>query len=145
MSGKERDTVRKTKIVATIGPKSSSPQMISGLHKVGVSAFRLNCSHIETADLPAAIRDVRKNAPGAAVLVDIRGPKMRYGGPDRDLQKGSVVSLSMTDLGLGHGVDAALVDCPTVRSVVALGMGWTRSLRQISALPWRIYIKLWPE
>lgn len=101
---------RKTKIVATIGPKSSSPQMISGLHKVGVSAFRLNCSHIDTADLAAAIRDVRKNAPGAAVLIDIRGPKMRYGGPDRDLQKGSVVTLSMTDLGLGVGDDATPVD-----------------------------------
>ncbi|MEY2967199.1 MAG: hypothetical protein RLY50_1249, partial [Actinomycetota bacterium] len=75
--------MRKTKIIATLGPKSSSPQMISGLHKVGVSVFRLNCSHINTADLAGAVRDVRKNAPRAAVLVDIRGPKMRYGGPDR--------------------------------------------------------------
>lgn len=102
--------MRRTKIIATIGPKSSSPQMISGLHRVGVAAFRLNCSHIETSDLAAAIRDVRKNAPGAAVLVDIRGPKMRYGGADRDLQRGTDVSLSMRELGLGSGDDATPVD-----------------------------------
>lgn len=101
---------RKTKIVATLGPKSSSPQMITGLHKVGVSTFRLNCSHIQTANLAAAIKDVRKNAPGAAVLVDIRGPKMRYGGPDRDLTKGSTVDLSMSELGLGEGDDATPVE-----------------------------------
>lgn len=102
--------MRKTKIIATIGPKSSSPQMISGLHKVGVSVFRLNCSHIETENLAAAIRDIRKSAPNAAVLVDIRGPKMRYSGADQMLQKGAVVTLSMTDLGLGSGDDATHVD-----------------------------------
>lgn len=102
--------MRKTKIIATLGPKSSSPQMISGLHKVGVSVFRLNCSHINTADLAGAVRDVRKNAPRAAVLVDIRGPKMRYAGPDRDIQKGANVALSMADLGLGDGPDLTAVE-----------------------------------
>ena len=92
--------VRKTKIVATLGPKSSSPQMISGLHKVGVSVFRLNCSHLTTEDLRTAIADIRRNAPSAAVLVDIRGPKLRYGGKETKLQKGSTVTFSLAELGL---------------------------------------------
>lgn len=92
--------MRRTKIIATLGPKSSSPQMISGLHKVGVSVFRLNCSHLATDDLRSAIRDVRRNAPTAAVLVDIRGPKLRYGGAETRLQKGSKVSFSLAELGL---------------------------------------------
>lgn len=92
--------VRKTKIIATLGPKSMSPQMISGLHKVGVSVFRLNCSHLATDALRAAIRDVRKNAPAAAVLVDIRGPKLRYSGPEQKLQKGATVRLGLAELGL---------------------------------------------
>lgn len=92
--------MRKTKIIATLGPKSMSPQMISGLHKVGVSVFRLNCSHLATDALRAAIRDVRKNAPAAAVLVDIRGPKLRYSGPEQKLQKGATVRLGLAELGL---------------------------------------------
>ncbi|MFM8791136.1 MAG: pyruvate kinase [Solirubrobacterales bacterium] len=92
--------MRKTKIIATLGPKSMSPQMISGLHKVGVSVFRLNCSHLATDALRAAIRDVRKNAPAAAVLVDIRGPKLRYSGPEQKLQKGATVRFGLAELGL---------------------------------------------
>jgi len=92
--------VRKTKIIATLGPKSMSPQMISGLHKVGVSVFRLNCSHLATDALRAAIREVRKNAPAAAVLVDIRGPKLRYSGPEQKVQKGATVGFGLAELGL---------------------------------------------
>ncbi|MFM9225498.1 MAG: pyruvate kinase [Actinomycetota bacterium] len=92
--------MRKTKIIATLGPKSMSPQMISGLHKVGVSVFRLNCSHLATDALRAAIRDVRKNAPAAAVLVDIRGPKLRYSGSEQKLQKGATVRFGLAELGL---------------------------------------------
>lgn len=92
--------MRNTKIIATLGPKSMSPQMISGLHTVGVSVFRLNCSHLSTDALRAAIKDVRRHAPTAAVLVDIRGPKLRYGGKEAKLQKGSKVTFSLTELGL---------------------------------------------
>lgn len=99
--------VRKTKIIATLGPKSMSPQMISGLQKVGVSVFRLNCSHLATDALGTAIRDVRTNAPTAAVLVDIRGPKLRYAGPERKLQKGAKVMFGLAELGL-EGIAGSL-------------------------------------
>lgn len=90
----------KTKIVATLGPKSMNPQMIQGLHAVGVSVFRLNCSHLSSEQLAESIRIVRRAVPIAAILVDVQGPKLRYGGPEVTLAKGSHHQVTMTELGL---------------------------------------------
>lgn len=98
--------MRQTKIIATIGPKSASPQMISGLHAVGVSVFRLNCSHLSTESLRDSIRSIRKVAPDAGVLVDIQGPKMRFAGVDVALSTGSSVQFAITDLGLDTSNDS---------------------------------------
>lgn len=92
--------MRQTKIIATIGPKSDSPQMISGLHAVGVSVFRLNCSHLTTEALRENIRNIRRAAPRAGILVDIQGPKMRYSGEAVTLQQGQTVRLSLAQLGM---------------------------------------------
>ncbi len=73
--------MRRTKIVATVGPSSDSPEMIGELIKAGVDVFRLNFSHgtqdyhkrnIET------IREVsgRLKRP-VAILQDLSGPKIR--------------------------------------------------------------------
>ena len=74
--------------------------MISGLHAVGVSVFRLNCSHLSTDALRDAMRSIRKVAPTAGILVDIQGPKMRFSGSDVALSTGSVVEMKLSDLGL---------------------------------------------
>ncbi|MHA1147274.1 MAG: pyruvate kinase [Promethearchaeota archaeon] len=67
------------KIVATLGPASSSKQMLKKLIDAGVDVFRLNFSHgthEEKRELMNRIREVDNNV---AILADIQGPKIRVG------------------------------------------------------------------
>ncbi len=73
----------KTKIVATIGPASDSPEMLARLIRAGVNIARLNFSHgkfDEHAVRIARIREAEK-ATGlrVAIMADLPGPKMRVG------------------------------------------------------------------
>ena len=75
--------LRKTKIVATIGPQSSSSEMIEKLVRAGMNVARLNFSygeHEEHAKVIRAIRQVstRLGIP-VAILQDLPGPKLRTG------------------------------------------------------------------
>lgn len=92
--------VRKTKIVATIGPASDTPVAIQRLVDAGVSVFRLNCSHLTSADLSHQIEMIRTASPSSAILVDIQGPKMRYGGDEMRLGSGQEIEFSFDILGL---------------------------------------------
>lgn len=91
---------RTTKIIATLGPASSSEQGIVGLVEAGASVFRLNCSHLTTGALRDSISLVRRVAPACGILVDIQGPKMRYGGQARSLREGDIAEFSFEELGL---------------------------------------------
>jgi pyruvate kinase len=71
--------VRRTKIVATIGPASQSPERITELLEAGVDVFRLSLAHGSVEEGIARIRLVRSLAPNAAIMVDIPGPKIRAG------------------------------------------------------------------
>ena len=71
--------MRRTKIVATIGPASDSDETLLQLVEAGVDVFRLSFAH---GDIPSGIerlRRVRALAPDAAIMVDIPGPKIRAG------------------------------------------------------------------
>ena len=91
---------RKTKIVATLGPASSTPDTIRALYDAGADVFRLNFSHGNHADHAArlsAIRaleeDVRKPI---GVFADLQGPKLRLGvfkDGGVDIEKGQRVTL----------------------------------------------------
>lgn len=74
---------RKTKIVATLGPASNTPEMIETLFLTGVDVFRLNFSHGTTEDHArrlSIIRDLEKKyARPIAVIADLQGPKLRIG------------------------------------------------------------------
>lgn len=96
--------MRKTKIVATVGPASSSADGIAALVAAGADVLRLNCSHLSTESLRQAIEDVRAAAPQAAVLVDIQGPKMRYSGEETTLADGQSLVLGTEVLGLDTGL-----------------------------------------
>jgi pyruvate kinase len=76
----------RTKIVATLGPASSSAAMLAAMIDAGVDAVRLNFSHGERADHVARIELVRKVAAerdqAVAIIADLQGPKIRVGQVD---------------------------------------------------------------
>ena len=71
----------RTKIVATIGPASRTPQMLRALLDAGVNVFRLNFSHGTHEEHSAVVSDVRalsrELGRHVAILQDLCGPKMR--------------------------------------------------------------------
>ncbi|MFQ3548317.1 MAG: pyruvate kinase [Armatimonadota bacterium] len=75
--------MRKTKIVCTIGPKSSSPEMIEKLINAGMNVARLNFSHGDYAEHLEKIRVIReisaKLGKNVGILQDLCGPKLRIG------------------------------------------------------------------
>ena len=74
---------RRTRIIATLGPASSSFDMIKKLSDAGADVFRLNMSHgtyDDASQLYATVREVEK-ATGRpiGILADLQGPKLRVG------------------------------------------------------------------
>lgn len=71
--------MKRTKIVATIGPKSESPEVLKKLSDAGVNVYRMNFSHGDHAEHGAKMDTVRKlNLPGA-IMLDTKGPEIRTG------------------------------------------------------------------
>lgn len=75
--------MRRTKIVATLGPATDSPDLIDQLLAAGLNVARLNCSHGTQQEHAARIEMVRAAARQAdravAILLDLQGPKIRTG------------------------------------------------------------------
>jgi len=75
--------MRRAKIVATIGPATSSLDALRELVRSGLDVARLNLSHGEHADHEKVYRDVRRASDeighAVGVLVDLQGPKIRTG------------------------------------------------------------------
>ena len=74
---------RRAKIVATLGPASSSPERLAELVAAGIDVARLNMSHGTQAGHLAAYKCVRAASDAAGhsvgVLIDLQGPKIRLG------------------------------------------------------------------
>jgi pyruvate kinase len=89
--------VRRTKIIATLGPASASDAVIGDLIAAGVDVFRLNFSHGTHEGHAVAIERVRRAARDAgrivALLQDLSGPKIRTG----RLRGGEPVTLKPAD------------------------------------------------
>lgn len=104
-------TKRKTKIIATLGPVSSSPEMVKKLILSGVDIFRLNFSHGENTqkqELITIIRQVSdKTGRQVGILADLQGPKIRTGkmaGDGMLLRKGQKVIITTADVLGADGV-----------------------------------------
>src|SRR5580765_7182648 len=73
----------KTKIVATIGPASESPEMLVRLIRAGLNVARLNFSHgspSKHAEVIRRVRDAaRETGRRVAIMADLPGPKLRLG------------------------------------------------------------------
>jgi pyruvate kinase len=92
--------IERTKIVATLGPASSNPEVFGGMVEAGLDVVRLNFSHGERADHLARFELVRAVAAergrNLAILCDLQGPKIRVGLVDDDgvqLERGREVVL----------------------------------------------------
>lgn len=74
---------RKTKIIATLGPATSSPEMISRLIKAGMNVARLNMSHGSHDWVRSVVKNLRAAATehrcSVGILMDTQGPAIRTG------------------------------------------------------------------
>lgn len=99
----------KTKIVATLGPASSTYDVIKKMAKAGATVFRLNSSHGTTEDHKKKIDLIREAARELnmhlAILVDLQGPKIRVGNLSSPIpiKEGQVICLK-------HGADESNSD-----------------------------------
>ena len=86
------NVIKKTKIVATLGPATSSADVIEKMILAGVNVFRVNFSHADYNDVSERIqmiRDVDKKLnTNTAILGDLQGPKLRVG----KIEEGTVVN-----------------------------------------------------
>lgn len=94
--------MRKTKIVATIGPASDSPEMLQNLIEAGVNVTRLNFSHGSFAEHEARIKRIKQAAQQAgkqiAILLDTQGPEIRtekFADGEAKIVEGQTVQISM--------------------------------------------------
>jgi pyruvate kinase len=102
--------MRRTKIVATLGPATHNPEILSGLIKVGADVLRLNFSHGTREDHARLVEMTRAAARKAGrevgILGDIPGPKLRLGDIEGDvmhLRNGQ--DLTLTTDGTRNGRD----------------------------------------
>ncbi|WP_174292803.1 pyruvate kinase [Sphingomonas bacterium] len=74
---------RKVRVLATLGPASSTPEMIATLFQAGADAFRVNMSHGDQASKVAVIEAIRglekRFSRPSTILADLQGPKLRVG------------------------------------------------------------------
>ena len=74
---------KRTKILATIGPATNSPEIIEEIIMSGVNGCRLNCSHGTNEERDQQIKWIRdaaaKKGKSVAILQDLQGPKIRLG------------------------------------------------------------------
>ena len=97
--------LRNTKIVATLGPASSNPDIIRQLFEAGVDVFRLNMSHgthEEHAAIVRAVRDIQhQTGRPIGILLDLQGPKLRIGTFEKGaavLEDGAEFTLTLADV-----------------------------------------------
>ena len=109
--------MRRTKIVATLGPATHNPEILSGLISVGADVLRLNFSH-GTRDDHARLVDMARTAAKKAgrevgLLGDIPGPKIRLGDLEGDVMH------------LRHGQDLTLTTDGTRNGRDTIPVAWT--------------------
>ena len=75
--------LKRTKIIATLGPASASPERIKQLVQAGINVFRLNMSHGNGEDQVEWVKMIRsiseESGQPIGILADLQGPKIRTG------------------------------------------------------------------
>ncbi len=118
--------LRRAKIVATLGPASSSAEMIGKLFAAGADVFRINMSHTSQdrmRELIAMIREVENDTGRPiGILCDLQGPKLRLGtiaGGSIAVKNGDTVVLD-SNPAIG-GTDRIYLPHPEILAAVQVG------------------------
>ena len=117
---------KKTKIIATLGPASSSKEMIKKLIKSGVDVLRVNFSHAthdEAERIVDDVNDLRKElGSNVTLLGDLQGPKIRIGELENDIELKKNQSLSIcSNLSDSNGIDKIFISYPSFAKDVKPG------------------------
>ena len=117
---------KKTKIIATLGPASSSKEMIKKLIKSGVDVLRVNFSHAthdEVERIVEDVNDLRKElGSNVTLLGDLQGPKIRIGELENDIELKKNQSLSIcSNLSESNGIDKIFISYPSFAKDVKPG------------------------
>jgi pyruvate kinase len=120
-----RGYYRQTKIIATLGPATESPERIEQLIRSGVDVIRLNMAHTTgewVAVLIARIREISRTVGRhVAIMMDVKGPEIRTGvvTAPLELKAGEIFELHTGQLPEGvHGID---VNYPGLPADVKIG------------------------
>ena len=119
-------TIKRTKIVATVGPSCDTYEKLLDLVKAGVNVFRLNFSHGShegKAHVIELIRQINDTEPyNIAILADLQGPKLRVGEIENDaleILPGDV--LTFTNIKCIGNKERIYVSYPNLHSDVKIG------------------------
>jgi pyruvate kinase len=119
-------TIRRTRILATLGPASSSPKSIRRLLLAGADAVRINFSHGTPVEQQQLIRRARAAASALrreiAIVADIQGPKLRVGIVEHDsveLREGRRLRLDSNPA--PGDVGRLSISVPQIRSAARVG------------------------
>ena len=102
-------TLRRTKIVTTLGPACWEPEMLEALLTAGADVCRINCSHSDHAGIRRQVARVRRAASAVgkpvAILLDLQGPKIRTGPVPEPLalSAGDILTVRMDPHFVGDG------------------------------------------
>lgn len=117
---------KKTKIIATLGPASSSKEMIKKLIKSGVDVLRVNFSHATHDEVERIVEDVnylrKELGSNVTLLGDLQGPKIRIGELENDIELKKNQSLSIcSNLSESNGIDKIFISYPSFAKDVKPG------------------------
>lgn len=95
-----KTSIKKTKIICSIGPASTDPEVMSKMVEAGMNVARINFSHAtmeERAAVVASVHKVREmTGKNVAILYDTKGPEFRNGMMENDeikLEEGKTIRI----------------------------------------------------
>src|SRR5690606_5119502 len=100
---------KKTKIVATLGPATSTKEVLKNMMEAGVNVFRVNFSHADYDDVKERINMIRslneEYGYNVSILGDLQGPKLRVGvmEPGIEVQNGDKIIFATGEPFEGNG------------------------------------------
>ncbi|MCK5567936.1 MAG: hypothetical protein KAI62_08480, partial [Actinomycetia bacterium] len=86
---KKTPSLRRAKIICTIGPASSSDDMLGKMVRQGMDIARINTAHSEASEVSRLVKKIRKisheNNKNIAIILDLQGPKIRTGKQSKEV------------------------------------------------------------